>query len=139
MSTPTNEFAGQELERKTLADMQAEVRAVNEANGWFDPEHPRSVVEGHMLLITEVAEATEAYRRWGLEDATGRDCVTDGDGVHLHEGRDCKPEGVGSEYADILVRLLDQCERDGIDLGWEYERKIAFNKTRGYRHGGRAL
>lgn len=50
-----------------------------------------------------------------------------------------KPEGVGSEFADILIRLLDECQRQGIDLTWEYERKIAFNKTRGHRHGGKRV
>ena len=119
---------------KSLAHMQAEVHEVNLANGWFDKE--RSVVEGHMLLVSEVAEATEAYRSHLLDDVTEHLCQRAAHGGEMHR---CKPEGIGSEYADILIRLLDQCERDGIDLEHEYERKIAYNRTRGYRHGGRTL
>lgn len=116
----------------TLASMQAEILEINHANGWYDTD--RSTVEGHMLIVSEVAEATEAYRRWKLEDQT------DPEWQRLAEkGVFVKPEGVGSEYADILVRLLDQCQRDDIDLQWEVDRKLAFNRTRGYRHGGRNI
>lgn len=107
-----------------IAKMTAEVREVNTANGWFDSE--RSVGEGLALLHSEVSEWLEAFRSWKLEDATK--------GVP-----DAKPEGVGSEAADVLIRLLDECERQGIDLAFEYRRKITHNRTRGYRHGGRVL
>lgn len=50
-----------------------------------------------------------------------------------------KPEGVGSEAADILIRLLDFVDRYDIDLLWEVERKLAFNRTRGHRHGGKRV
>lgn len=50
-----------------------------------------------------------------------------------------KPEGVGSEAADILIRLLDFVGRYEIDLLWEVERKLAFNRTRGHRHGGKRV
>lgn len=111
---------------KSLPALQAEIHEINVANGWFDDD--RSTVEGHMLIVSEVAEATEAYRRWKLEDQTP-----------FQRDEPTKPEGVGSEYADILIRLLDQCERDDIDLDFEVERKLAFNRTRGYRHGNRHL
>jgi NTP pyrophosphatase (non-canonical NTP hydrolase) len=114
------------LRSKSLEEMADEIEQVNRANGWFDED--RSVVEGHMLLVTEVVEATEAFRKWGLSDAT-----------RYAKPAPVKPEGVGSEYADIFIRLLDQCKRDGIDLRAEYERKIAYNRTRGYRHGGKVL
>lgn len=115
------------LRKVVFADLTDIIHDVNVANGWF--EEDRSIVEGHMLLVTEVAEATEAYRKWGLADAT-----KESDGTVL-----TKPEGVGSEYADVLIRLLDQCQRDGVDLVAETERKIAYNATRGHRHGGKKL
>src|SRR5262249_40737012 len=40
---------------------------------------------------------------------------------------------------DVLIRLLDVCDIYGIDLATEYERKMAFNRTRPYQHGGRTL
>jgi NTP pyrophosphatase (non-canonical NTP hydrolase) len=48
-----------------------------------------------------------------------------------------KPEGVGSEFADVLIRLLDDCQLHGIDLVDEVVRKMAYNHSRPYRHGGK--
>jgi hypothetical protein len=50
-----------------------------------------------------------------------------------------KPEGVGSEMADVFIRLMDEVERSGIDLEWEVTRKLAYNRTRGHRHGGKRV
>jgi NTP pyrophosphatase (non-canonical NTP hydrolase) len=137
-----------------LKDMQARVREINLVNGWFDPDKPRSFGDDIALLHSEVSEAYEAYRDWGLEDKTRgpiRGCPSeapvDGDTcIHGQEWNVCtansplqKPEGVGSELADVLVRLLDTCERYGIDLEAEFERKLKYNATRGYRHGGKRV
>lgn len=118
---------------KTLEDMQVEVRQVNEQNGWF--ENSRTFGDDMALLHSEVSEMYEAYRQWLLEDVTN-DVRPRGEDDEL-VGPQPKPEGVGSEAADILIRLLDTCDRNGIDLRAEYERKIAHNMTRGHRHGGK--
>ena len=104
----------------TLAEKVAEVREVNTANGWRDTTY--TFGDHVALLHSEASEALEAYRVWGLDDATG-----------------AKPEGVGSEFADVLIRLLDMCDVYGVDLEAEYVRKMAYNRTRGYRHGGKTL
>lgn len=112
---------------KSLKAMQEEIRAVNIEKGWRGPDvHEVSFGEAMALLHSEVSEALDAYRVYGLEDKTGS-----------HAG--AKPEGVGSEFADVLIRLLDDCDLFGIDIEAEYERKLAFNRTRPYRHGGKAL
>lgn len=116
---------------ETFKAMQAEIREVNTANGWHDGAE-RPFGDDIALLHTEVSEMYEAFRQWGLEDATS-------DGAARGTGQLPKPEGVGSEAADVLIRLLDTCDRNGIDLGAEYERKLAHNRTRGYRHGGRRV
>lgn len=115
---------------KSLAQMAHEVMEVNLANGWFDDS--RSFGDGIALLHSELSEALEAFRDHGVADATPP-------AEAYHPERPPKPEGVGSEFADVLIRLLDECTRQGIDLEAEYERKIAYNRTRGYKHGGRAL
>lgn len=43
------------------------------------------------------------------------------------------------EFAKILMFLHKLCAAYGVDLQAEYQRKLAYNKTRGYRHGGRAV
>ena len=72
----------------------------------------------------------EAYRHWGLDDMT----ETPHGG-----GGPVKPEGIGSEAADVLIRLLDTCERFGINLSAEFDRKLNYNETRGHRHGNKKL
>jgi NTP pyrophosphatase (non-canonical NTP hydrolase) len=107
---------------KTITEMTDEIRAVNVAKGWR--EKTNSVPEYIALLHSELSEALEAWRTWKLDDATAPGG---------------KPEGVGSEMADVLIRLLDTCDVLGIDLDAEYERKIAYNRTRAYKHGGREI
>lgn len=179
-----------------LEALQREIRAVNEANGWFESD--RTLDDGIGLLHSEASEAVEAYRRWGLEDKTLAECPRRGSNGSLHhaDGHLCKPEGVGSELADVLIRLLDETDRQyvpldlfphatvednpigsftggvaalhkaisdawvtptgerfahvyavlrdlaalcDIDLRAETERKVAYNATRGYRHGNKLL
>src|SRR5690606_38310134 len=50
-----------------------------------------------------------------------------------------KPEGVGSEAADVLIRLVDTCRRYGVNLGEEFQRKLHYNSLRPHRHGGKNL
>jgi hypothetical protein len=149
-----------------LRIMGAEVQACNEAKGWYDvnprveeflawyddewnvPEKeryvldqlreklnemfgPRTFGDDVALLHSEVSEMLEAFRDHGTADATGV--------AHAANDYNPKPQGVGSEAADVLVRLLDTCSRHGIDLFGEWRRKVDYNWTRPHRHGGRNL
>jgi NTP pyrophosphatase (non-canonical NTP hydrolase) len=129
--------------------MQLEVRAWCERKGWRGEGAPGKTFGDDMALLhSEVSEALEAFRQWGTADATE---VRPEDhlnwcAAHGHTGPcpsvDCpvpKPEGVGSEFADVLIRLLDDCAEHGVDLVFEYERKMAYNERRPHRHGGKLL
>lgn len=140
-----------------LADLADAVKEVNVTNGWY--EEGRTFGDEIALLHSEVSEALEEFRAGRIEICfRGPDkgiysaeqvnrMVADGrlnfdpDSllVTLPTGSAFKPEGVPSEAADILVRLLDFTDRYGIDLGLEFRRKLAFNRTRGHKHGGKAL
>lgn len=80
-------------------------------------------------MHSELSEALEAYRARGFD-------AWEEDG---------KPCGVGSEFADVLIRMLTIIERlreEGlvdIDLFAEYRKKQDFNWTRPHRHGGKKL
>lgn len=129
-----------------LSTMQREVHEVNKENGWFESD--RSFGEDIALLHSEVSEMLEAHRDG--QDNTWYEHKPDC--LHfplndLHdlepkrEGCTCtpKPMGVGSEAADILVRLLDTCTRHSIDIAFEFHTKVAYNATRGHKHGGKVL
>ena len=121
-----------------LKEMAAEVEKINREHGWYDDE--RTFGDEIALLHSELSEALEAYREHGLEDTTKYFALdfTSRSGC-LKPISNPKPEGVGSELADVLIRLLDTCSRRGIDLEVEYRRKVKYNKTRSYRHGGKKL
>lgn len=111
-------------EAKTLAQMTAEVVENEHAKGWRpnDNQFGTSLA----LLHSEVSEALEAFRSWGFTEPAGG-----------------KPEGVASELADVLIRLLSTWDQfvapHGFDLAQEFEKKMAYNRTRTFRHGGKRV
>lgn len=119
-----------------LAAAQLWVKEVNISKGWYDEE--RSFGDDVALLHSEVSEMLEAYRDFGFENGL-KSHVEDHDGGWDPSCPDCKPIGIGSEAADILIRLLDTCERHDIDLHGEFIRKMLFNEHRPIRHGGKKL
>jgi NTP pyrophosphatase (non-canonical NTP hydrolase) len=147
---------------KTLEQMQTDVTEWCERKGWKgEGSAPVTFGDTMALLHSEVSEALEAYRDWGLADATAahspsahiaicawrrwaEDPLADhgkskGPRCDCEFGADKKPEGIGSEFADVLIRLLDDCDRWGVDLRFEFERKMAYNEKRPHQHGGRIL
>ena len=74
------------------------------------------------LICSEVAEAAQDVEQENWETTVREDG---------------KPEGLGSEAADIMVRVFDHFTALGIDLEAELRLKQAFNRTRSHRHGGR--
>lgn len=133
-------------DRGVLNEMAKEVREWCERKGWRKPgdrtmpdAFGRTFGDECALLHSEISEALEAFRDFGLEDYTVH---TNSDENHCPMDMTCtihKPEGVGSELADLLIRLLDTAEHIGVDLFAEYRRKMDYNETRTHRHGGRAL
>ena len=62
----------------------------------------------------------------------------DDDGLVYDEDRyyerPFKPEGVDIELIDALIRLLDLLGSRGVDVDELLKQKLAYNKTRGFRH-----
>jgi len=106
-----------------IQDLSAEVYDLNVAHGW-EPDPFRTFGDEIALLHSEVSEALEAYRRYQFSP---------------HTSDAGKPDDVGSELADVFIRLLHVCRSRGIDLEAEYSRKMAHNWTRSWRHGGKCL
>lgn len=102
-----------------------------------DEEGLRDHVLAKLALVdSEVAEAVEEIRdgRPYGETYYNEQLVTE-NGTPVGALR--KPEGVPSELADVIIRVLHLCWMLEIDIKEILEEKLAFNRTRGVRHGGK--
>ncbi|MEN0061864.1 MAG: nucleotide pyrophosphohydrolase [Myxococcota bacterium] len=91
----------------TLADLSARVRAFAEARDWGRYHSPRNLA---MALSVEAGELLELYL-W---------CTDEGP-QPLHPPRAAK---VADEAADVLICLLNFCDRAGIDLASALDAKL---------------
>lgn len=114
---------------------------IAEEKGWHD--QPRSELEVHALIHSEVAEATEAIRE-GKNIAHQLKKEEREAGFYdfvLHDIEDfepvegLKPEGHPIELVDAVIRIFDWFGEKGIDFEKLFKAKCEYNKTRPYRHG----
>jgi NTP pyrophosphatase (non-canonical NTP hydrolase) len=96
------------IKPKGLKEMEGEVAEYQQKMGWTDD---RSVPTSLALLHEEAAEVGHAWRENGLEDMT-TGVTADGPS----RAYQAKPQGVGSELADVVIRLLDTSSRYGLSL-----------------------
>ena len=97
----------------TIKQLQEQSYETAQEKGWWDD--PRELGTLIALMHSELSEALEAAR---------------------HDNLDGK-DGVAEEFADVLIRIGDACGRLGLDLEGEVEKKMAYNKQREHKHGGK--
>ncbi len=146
----------------TLNEMAAESHAIAVQKGWYEEGGP-SALEQHMLMVTEVAEATEEVRngqppvyvvgkrpepasaliqhvmlamRPTAQDIGYQMAVLEEQGWGAEV---LKPEGEAVELADVLIRIGDRFAMMGWDLEAVVKLKMNYNRTRPHKHGGKAL
>lgn len=95
-----------------------------------------------MLIVTELGEAHEEIRTSPF--AMHETYYVDENGEKTREpknadGTQRKPEGLGSELADVQIRLGDTVHRRRIGLGTQVGIKAEYNSTRTQKHGGKAF
>ncbi|MCL8207732.1 MAG: nucleotide pyrophosphohydrolase [Actinomycetia bacterium] len=93
--------------------LAAEIHATAVQKGFWDPGLDTNLGTRLMLIVTELGEAMEEYRRNGVTD-------------HF-----------GEELADVFIRLLDVAEGYGVDLGAAVDAKMTRNRERPRLHGKR--
>lgn len=96
------------IKGKSLNELCELCHSIAKSKGFWDKE--RNMGEALMLIVTELGEAMEGYRK--KDDANFRE-----------------------EIADVFIRLMDLCGGLGIDIEEEIRKKSEKNKTRPYMHG----
>lgn len=132
-----------------LNELAKEAHQISVDHGWWEKEP--SFGDLVALMHSELSEALEEYR-------AGRPMVWHGCmfpdpesqyECEMNEGckqnretckaRDKKPEGIAVELADCIIRILDWAGKEGVDMDAIIREKMAYNRTRPYRHGGKLL
>ena len=103
----------------TLQDIADRCYQIAEDKGWHKSKDQINIPERLALIHSEVSEALEDYR----------------DGHMFTELDNRKPVGFPTELADIIIRTLDLAYMLGIDIDAAVQEKLAFNATRGHKHG----
>jgi NTP pyrophosphatase (non-canonical NTP hydrolase) len=106
-----------------MKELIAEIHADAVEHGWWDD--PRQFPEVVALIHSELSEALEEWREGKPEH------------IYYNPNNLKKPEGVVVELADAVIRIMDYCGAQGLDLEEAIRLKVEYNKTRPYRHGGK--
>lgn len=97
------------IKKRQISDFIKECHRIAKVKGWWEEE--RNEGELIALMHSELSEALEAMRNHGPKAA------------------------IAEELADCCIRIFDYCGARNIDLEKTLLKKIAYNKTRPYRHG----
>ena len=145
---------------QTLTELSNEIHNVAREHGWWGNNERASKTalpgdrnrgETLMLIVSEAGEAMEAAREPDFDPmlilcgtckaiAESKEGITQevtSEFVPSCSDSNHKPIGYATELADILIRVGDLAAAEGIDLERITRLKMAYNRTRPFRHGGK--
>lgn len=143
---------------QTMPALQKAIHAWAVRKQWRGPdaETQRTTGDDIALIHSEASEALEAFREcndplayWEtytinvagkkIKNLAAEQVEAISGATPEQLGLDGKPEGVGPELADVLIRIFDYAEHVGLDMEFEVNRKMQHNESREIRHGGKHL
>lgn len=117
----SGDYEDAEGKKMSFHELSKEIHQNAVDHGWWNPKPTFGEIVA--LCHSELSEALEAYRK-------NEPMVWDFEG---------KPEGIAVELADCIIRILDFCGANDIDMDGIINKKHAYNKSRVWRHGGKVL
>lgn len=110
-------------------------KGFNEVYYKYTMTFTQTVPEGARPIVNRLVRNMEV----GVDSFEPGDALTKEEMRVLVEAGIAKPEGVAIEFIDCIIRCLDALGAEGCDVEELMDLKMAYNKTRPYRHGGKAL
>lgn len=129
-----------------LNALSHEIHRVAVDKGWWEAEREFGTLLA--LIHSEISEALEEYRANNTDHVYYQPMGTkqqytpiayDSLPDDVKKRIMAQPEGIGIELADVIIRVLDMCAHYHIDIDDAVKRKMAYNKTRPHRHGGKQV
>lgn len=106
---------------KTLNQLRDDAWQIAQNSGFHSPDP--GIPARLALIHSEISEALEEHRN-GVSP-----------GAIILEQPSGKPVGFAVELADALIRILDLCGCEEIDIERAVDVKMQYNRTREYKHG----
>ena len=137
-----------------LNELRNEIHELAKSKGWWDED--RSFGDIVALCHSELSEAFEEYRNgcnlYYCDGYKGNlACTEEHDRLDNGVCLEClslkanartyktKPEGIAIELADCIIRILDYCGKEDINIDEAIRIKHEYNKIRPHRHGGKVV
>ena len=100
--------------------------------GFYDD--PRQIGTLLMLVVSELSEALEADRKSKHCSVVEYALTPEGE-LDVEKFKEKVKDTFEDEIADAFIRLFDLCGYLNIDIEKHIALKLAYNRTRGYKHG----